>query len=155
MFGRRKNLELVWRDELTVQSWFHDDEWRFTLRRRDFGGDLRTGDAGAHVVESIVDRHAQHLVGEPAAVESPCVSPDESSLADDDSGRDAEQAGDEISGEVRAGRPARTPETDVAHDASPSTKGPCAHSTPLLSRARAPWRLRRTRDRRMACAASG
>ena len=55
-------------------------------------------------------------LGEQAAVETARVAPHESTFADGDARRDGEQTGDEISGEVRAGRPARTPETDVAHD---------------------------------------
>ena len=50
-------------------------------------------------------------------MEAARVAPHESTFADGDARRDGEQTGDEISGEVRAGRPARTPETDVAHDA--------------------------------------
>ncbi len=77
-----------------------------------------TRDAGVHVVEPVVARDAQHLrrrAGSPC--ETARVAPHESTFADGDAGATREQTGDEISGEVRAGRPARTPETDVAHDA--------------------------------------
>jgi hypothetical protein len=70
-----------------------------------------------HVVESVVACHAQHLLGELRAVEATRVPPHESTFANGDTRGDTEQASDQIRGEVRGGRPARTPKTDVAHDA--------------------------------------
>ena len=50
-------------------------------------------------------------------------------VADGHTWRVEKQAGDEISGEVRAGRPARTPETDVAHAVGPRGETPRARSS--------------------------
>ena len=95
----------------------HDDERRRALRGRDFGGDRSERDAGMHVVESIVARDAQHVLGELGAVKTARVPPHQPAFADGDTRRDTEQTSDQIRGEVRGGRPARTPKTDVAHDA--------------------------------------
>ena len=114
---RREYGKRIGRDELRVLPELHDDERRRALRGRDFGGDRSERHAGVHVVESIVARHAQHVLGELRSVETARVPPHESTFADSDTWGDTEQTSDQIRGEVRGGRPARTPKTDVAHDA--------------------------------------
>src|SRR5689334_9121807 len=127
-------MERVGRDELAVLAELDDDELRGAPRGGDFGGDGRHGDAGVRVVEPVVAGDAQHVLGELAAVQPARVAPNEATFADGHPRRMEEQAGDEISGEVRAGRPARTPETDVTHDASPELEIGRARSTPPRAR---------------------